>query len=493
MTILINELMNESGVQFGTSGVRGLVDDMTDQVCFSYVTAFLQYLLDNRLTEKNSKIAIAGDLRSSTPRIMNATAAACENLGFNVVNCGNIPSPAVALFGLESGIAAIMVTGSHIPDDRNGIKFNTPNGEILKADEQGIRNQKISIPKSLFTMQGQLIKNEYLPLVDFTARMNYIKRFTSFFPENCLQSINIGLYEHSSVSRDCFKELFELLGANVTSLGRSDAFISVDTEAIRSEDVELAHQWSDSYGFDCIVSTDGDGDRPLISDEKGKWLRGDVAGILCAQYLSSEIVITPVSSNSSVEKSSFFDEVIRTKIGSPYVIEAMQNATKDTNKTVVGYEANGGFLQQTRIDQEGRCLQALPTRDAAIVPLTIMLLAKKNKLTISELISKLPQRYTYSDRVKNFPTQLSQKIIANFTSGSLGDNLEKIREQFSDCGKPVSIDTIDGLRITFSSQEIVHLRPSGNAPECRCYTEAESESRAKMLNEYGINILNGFR
>jgi Phosphomannomutase len=80
----------------------------------------------------------------------------------------------------------------------------------------------------------------------------------------------------------------------------------VDTEAIRPEDVALATQWSNEYNFDCIISTDGDGDRPLISDEKGRWLRGDVAGILCAQYLAADAVITPVNCNSALELSGAF-------------------------------------------------------------------------------------------------------------------------------------------------------------------------------------------
>ena len=490
--MLIDDLMDESGVQFGTSGVRGLVNDMTDEVCFSYVTGFLQYLLECKLTQKGSKVAIAGDLRSSTPRIMNAAAAACQTLGFDPINCGNIPSPAVAFYGLEFGEAAIMVTGSHIPDDRNGIKFNTPNGEILKADEQGIRAQQVSIPKQLFTTHGQLIKDDYLTPVDVTARTLYVERFISFFPEKCLQDIKIGLYEHSSVSRDCFREIFTSLGAKVTSLGRSDAFISVDTEAIRSEDVELAKQWADSYDFDCIISTDGDGDRPLVSDEAGKWLRGDIAGILCAQYLSADIVITPVSSNSAVEKSDLFENIIRTKIGSPYVIEAMQHASEAKAKSVVGYEANGGFLQQTNIELDGQTLVKLPTRDAAIVALTIILSAKRQKQTVSQLVAQLPKRYTYSDRIKNFPTELSKKVISNLSSAPHNINLGNIKNKFTECGEPISTDLTDGLRITFASQEIVHLRPSGNAPEFRCYTEAETELRAKELNEYCMTVLHEY-
>lgn len=481
--------MVTSGVQFGTSGVRGLVVDMADKVCFAYVAAFLQYLMQNKLNGTDKRIGIAGDLRSSTPRIMNAVAAACKTMGFEPVNYGNIPSPAVALYGFKQLIPTVMVTGSHIPDDRNGIKFNTATGEILKPDEEGIRSQSVIIPKELFTEDGFLLQQDYLPDVDQSAKEHYIQRFLNFFPSQCLQDSHIGLYEHSSVSRDCLKQILESLGAKVTSLGRTDTFISVDTEAIRQEDIELAKQWSDNYHFDCIISTDGDGDRPLISDEQGRWLRGDVAGILCAKFLAADMVITPVSSNTAVEKLAYFSKVIRTKIGSPYVIEAMQEAAKQANRIVIGYEANGGFLQQTDISNGANTLSALPTRDAAIVPLTVILAAKQQNRTISELVNLLPKRYTYSDRIKDFPTERSQKIIANLMAGTIDANLENIKKMFGHCGNPISIDSTDGLRITLDSGDVIHLRASGNAPELRCYTESVSEDRTRELSNNCIEIL----
>jgi len=489
MKININELMIRSGVQFGTSGVRGLVKDMTDEVCWIYATAFLQYLSENQQIKKGSAVGIAGDLRPSTPRIMLAIANACLQKGYVPVNYGNIPSPAIALFGLSQKIPTVMVTGSHIPDDRNGIKFNTAQGEILKADEQGIRDQAVEVLADNFTDEGFFKQEKTLPELNSAADAHYIQRFTDFLPANCLQGKNIGLYEHSSVSRDCFKIILEKLGAKVTSLGRSDTFISVDTEAIRPEDVVLARQWAAENDFDCIISTDGDGDRPLISDENGQWLRGDIAGVLCARYLNVDCIVTPVSSNSVVEKSNYFSHVTRTKIGSPFVIEAMQQLSKESDKNVVGYEANGGFLQQTSIKVSNKVLSPLPTRDAVIVPIAILLLADQQKQSISALLSTLPQRYTYSDKLNDIPTALSQKMIGQMIQGDLSENLKVINSYFKNIAEAVSIDITDGVRITFNTEDIVHLRPSGNAPELRCYTEANTEKRAKEINSESVEII----
>lgn len=478
-------------VKFGTSGIRGLVSDMTDKVCYAYTLSFLAYLRSIKAIEKGHRVGISGDLRQSTPRIMNAVAAAVIDAGYQTVNCGLLPTPALTLYGIDQGIATIMVTGSHIPDDRNGIKFNKPDGEVLKQDEQGILAQNPVLNDSLFAGEN-LLKTDYLPRANHTAEKNYIARYLDFFPDNALSGYKVGVYEHSSVARDLLKTILSSLGAQVIALGRSDQFISVDTEAIRPEDVLLAKQWTEQYGLDCIVSTDGDADRPLISDEHGEWLRGDVAGILVAQFLRIDAMVTPVSSNTAVEKCASFSQVVRTKIGSPYVISAMQAIS--SGQKVAGYEANGGFLLNTPVVLAGKQLTALPTRDAVIVPLCILLSAKQKSCRIAQLLQALPERHTYSDRIKEFPTQLSQSVLAQMHTGQLSDDVATFTRLFTDqLGQAVEFDYTDGVRVSLASGEIVHLRGSGNAPELRCYTEAATYSRAKILNEQCIQYMHQWK
>ena len=302
------------------------------------------------------------------------------------------------------------------------------------------------------------------------------------------------MYEHSTVARDMLGEIFEGLGAKVIRLGRSEHFLPVDTEAIRPEDVNLAKQWADTYDIDCIVSADGDGDRPLISDEHGNWLRGDVAGILCAKYLNAQSIATPVSCNSAVEKSAWFKYITRTRIGSPFVIEAMNNALQQGHSPVVGYEANGGFLTASDIHIQERSLTALPTRDAIIVPLTILLMASQKNISISELLQTLPQRFTSSGRLKSFPTALSEEKLSALKTDFPEQNIAAASALFGDLfGSIHHIDNTDGVRITFDSEEVVHLRPSGNAPELRCYNEASSNERAETMNKQCLKILTSWQ
>lgn len=485
-TINVTDMMRNTGVQFGTSGARGLVTAMTDQVCFIYTRAFLQHLEASAQFGSHRQVAIAGDLRQSTPRIISSVAAACVDARYSVIYAGQIPTPALANFAFAQRIPSIMITGSHIPEDRNGIKFYTPTGEILKHDELGMAAQSVVVDPQKFDESGMLRNPYRLPEPDSRPYEEYIRRYLNFFPTDMLMGKTIGVYQHSSVGRDLLVDLFHRLGATVVTLARSDVFVSVDTEAIRPEDVRLAASWAQEFHFDSIVSADGDADRPLISDEHGNWIRGDIAGVLCAHYLKADIVATPVSSNTAVERCGYFKHVVRTRIGSPFVISAMSQAQdKQPAARIVGYEANGGFLSTTTCTHDGRDLTALPTRDAIVVPLALFALTKERGCTLSQLLTDLPPRFTTSDRVKDFPTRNSLARIQQLQSSR-----EAMEDLFcGDLGTVSEVDSTDGLRITYSNGEIVHLRPSGNAPELRCYNEANSAERAHELNHLCMAIL----
>ena len=479
MEFKIKDVMQSSGVKFGTSGARGLAEVMTDQVCYTYTKGFLQYLEQTGEISKNGEtVAIAGDLRPSTGRIMAAVARAAADMGYAPMNCGRIPSPAVALYGIKNRCPAIMVTGSHIPDDRNGIKFNKASGEVLKSDEAGIVSQVVEVADDAFDAPFEI------PAEDPMAGEAYIARYLDVFPSDCLDGKKIGIYQHSAVGREMIVRIFEGLGADVTRLGWSDTFIPVDTEAIRPEDAALAKQWAAEQHFDAILSTDGDSDRPLISDETGTWLRGDIAGILAAKYLGADSVSMPVSCNTALEKTGWFADVRRTKIGSPFVIASMNEVLAEGRTGVVGYEANGGFLTNSDFPMFGKKLPALPTRDAVLPVLSILLLSVKEGKTVSGLTAELPQRFTASDRIQNFPTEESAKIIER-----LCDEIAIIEVFGERFGSVESIDCTDGLRITFTSQEVLHLRPSGNAPEFRCYNEAASQSRVLDMQRQSMDVL----
>lgn len=460
---VLQTVMQQSGVAFGTSGARGLVVAMTDAVCAAYTQAFVN-TVQSAFAFK--QVAIAVDLRPSSPRIAEACAKMLRQLGLDVIFCGAIPTPALALFAQTRNIPGVMVTGSHIPFDRNGLKFYRPDGEITKSDEAAMLACELQTLSETVTS---------LPAEDSQARVEYIQRYKDLLGEQALTGLKLAIYQHSSVARDVLHSLLSDLGAEVICLERSDTFVPIDTEAVSAEDTQRGLDWARQYQVDAIISTDGDGDRPLISDERGNWLRGDIVGLLTAKALQISHLAVPVSCNTAIEASGYFQRVARTRIGSPFVIAGMEALQKEGATSVAGFEANGGFLLGSHISL-APSLQPLPTRDAVLPVVTLLAQVKAQGKSLSQLVTALPQRYTASDRLQNFPTEKSKALLSGWI-----DQPEHMLKSLQLEELVSHIDTTDGLRVTLQSGKVVHLRPSGNAPEFRCYVEETSQVAAQAL------------
>ncbi|RRQ24068.1 phosphomannomutase [Guyparkeria sp. SCN-R1] len=459
----VQAILGKSQIEFGTSGARGLVEQFTDEVCAAFTTAFLVVM---REQGDINRVAIGMDRRPSSPAMAAACTTAARALGVDVVDYGVLPTPALALQAMADGMPAIMITGSHIPFDRNGIKFYRPEGEISKADEQAIMTVSAELP-ALGTSKREPVND--------AANRRYFSRYTEWFAGQPLAGRRIGLYQHSAAGRDLSQEVLEGLGAEVIALGRSEEFVPVDTEAVSNEDRTRARQWATEHRLDALLTTDGDGDRPLLADERGEWLRGDITGLLCARELGIQALAVPVSCNTAIEASGAFDEVLRTRIGSPYVLAGMEELA-GKHARVAGFEANGGFLLGTPVEEGDRRLDPLPTRDALLPALTLMVAAARQGGPLSALVDGLPARYTASDRLKEFPTERSRALLAEWR-----EDLTAMQQALGLEAAVSRIDDTDGLRAVLANGDIVHLRPSGNAPELRCYAESAQPEQAEAL------------
>jgi len=542
----INSIIAKSGIAFGTSGARGLVTQFTPQVCAAFTQSFIHVM---HSTFHFKAIAIAIDNRPSSEGMAQSCAAMAQAMGLTVHYYGVLPTPALALKAMADGIPAIMITGSHIPFDRNGIKFYRPDGEISKQDELQILecnayfkadalplraaepvseasseplseassatpSGSLSNPAAVSAITRKTPDTLDVMPVSLTpsnaATDFYVKRYLDLCTPNALAGKHIGIYEHSSAGRDLYHLLLTQLGAKVTRLERTEHFVPIDTEAVSDADQQKAQRWAAQYGFDAIFSTDGDGDRPLIADETGTWLRGDTVGLLTAQALGITALAVPVNANSAIDLCGAFSTVLRTRIGSPYVIAGMQqllslpdtpdtpNTPNRTDKpngrnTVAGFEANGGFLLASSLTLNGTTLSALPTRDALLPFIAILLYAADKP--ISALIHALPQRFTASQRLQNIAPAQSHPVLQQAAANApafltaLGYEQSLCHEQTLGQGQPgshkeanvVAVNITDGVRMTLDTCDIVHLRASGNAPELRIYTESGSQQQAEQL------------
>lgn len=470
----LKDVIQKSGVAFGTSGARGLVSALTNEVCGAYTQAFVQTM---RADFDFDKVAMAVDLRPSSLPIAQACASTLRKLGIEPVFCGAIPTPALALYAQTRMVPGIMVTGSHIPFDRNGLKFYRPNGEISKPDEAAMLRSEVT---------AGYVDDTPLPPENKAAHEGYVQRYLTMAGVQSLAGLKLAIYQHSSVGRDLMQALLTALGAEVVCLERSESFVPIDTEAVSADDVARGKAWAEQYQVDAIISTDGDGDRPLISDERGRWLRGDIVGLLTARALNITHLAVPVSCNTAIEKSGFFTQVIRTRIGSPHVIAGMEQLTSQGATNVAGFEANGGFLLGTQpAGLSG--LAPLPTRDAVLPIVVLLSQIKQLGQSLSQMVAALPQRFTASDRLQDFPTSKSQALLAEWSA-----NQADLTEDLNLHAPVIKVDDTDGLRLTLVSGQIVHLRPSGNAPEFRCYVEDKSAEAAMKLLQVTLGQLYRF-
>lgn len=490
---------------FGTSGLRGLVEDMTDLECYINTAGFLRFLQEEQGLESGAAIYVAGDLRDSTPRIIQAVIAAIADKGYKAEFCGFIPTPAVANFARHRGAASIMVTGSHIPSDRNGIKFYKLGGEILKSDEADIKQavalerQTIldsDVTSSIFGSNGMLINQNELPRINTQAAQVYLERHTSVFINKPLAGKKVIVYQHSAVGRDMLVGLLQNMGADIATVGRSDTFVPIDTENVTPDDQAYFKSLSEEYpGTFAIVSTDGDSDRPFVIDENGIFHRGDELGAVVAKWLDADFAAIPVSSSDAVDQYLNDNNIehLHTRIGSPYVIVAMDEAVKEGKAKAVGWEVNGGFLLAQDFTINGNILTSLPTRDAFLPILIALVSAAEQGQTISGLFSELPARFTQAGLIDNFPVDVSRAILESFADDT--DESRTILEKYfvgtAGFGRITKTDSLDGIRIFFDNGDIAHLRPSGNAPQLRTYSVADSQVRADEIVRLAIEEPDG--
>ena len=457
-------------LKFGTSGVRGLVVDLQGQPARQYVLAFLRHLRASGQMQ-DGRVLVGYDLRPSSPAIAQDCLNAIAFAGFVPVDCGPVPTPALALQSMSTGSAAVMITGSHIPADRNGLKFYKPAGEVSKTDEQGIvaKLTTETVPDTPFADT-----NEHVSTLGA-----YRDRCVNLLPANALSGLRIGIFEHSTVSRDLMGEVLSALGAETVSLGRSDTFVPVDTEAFGDALFAPLTGWVREHHLDAIVSADGDADRPLLMDGQGAFVRGDALGLMAAKFFRARAVVTPVTSNSAIERTGFFEEVVRTRVGSPFVVAGMEEA----GDSVVGFEANGGTFVGTGFAIAGVPLAPLPTRDAILPVLAALALARAENCTLAEYVARLPLQVAMADRLQEVPGERSSELLRrleidpDFASGLFSPNVI------------AQVNSIDGLQFHLKGGETVHFRASGNAPELRCYVEAQTPDKAKGLLGWAMTAL----
>jgi phosphomannomutase len=332
----------------------------------------------------------------------------------------------------------------------------------------------------------------------------------------------------------------------VVTAGRSETFIPIDTENITDEQLNRLEEFAvaaetSARPLHAIVSTDGDSDRPLLTavlpgaevhpgGRRVRFLPGDLLGIVVAEYLRADAAAVPISANDAVEQRMGERGVSlqKTKIGSPYVISALDELRRiGIHLRIVGWEANGGFLTGSDITLAAGTMVALPTRDSTLPILANLFAAAEQHIGLPELWNRLPVRFGRAGLIDNVPVAISQAMLANLIPSGAAIEVEfdgagRVLDRSRPDAMPmplaepattdwrqckstlarfftpalgfddiVGINVLDGVRVHFRNGDVAHVRPSGNAPQLRIYANSDSRARADHIVAVGVREPDG--
>ncbi len=330
---------------FGTDGVRGLAGRELDAfVAMKLAMAAGVYF---RKHAKTNKILVGKDTRRSGYMIENALVSGLTAVGYNVIQIGPMPTPAIAFLTENMRCdAGIMISASHNPFEDNGIKFFDARGNKLgERDEAAI--EKIYFNTELLISEqktGREIGSSKR-IDDVIGR--YIVQLKNSFPTDLtLNDVRVVLDTANGAAYKVAPTVFEELGADVIVINnRPNGYnINDNCGAIHPETLsEKVREYRADIGF----AFDGDADRLVAVDERGELVDGDKLIGALAMHLKSEgrlandCVVATVMSNQGFEDflSANGIRLVRANVGDKYVLEEMQK-----NGCVLGGEQSGHVI-----------------------------------------------------------------------------------------------------------------------------------------------------
>jgi len=433
---------------FGTSGIRGSANDLfTNQFSFDLGRTFSQFLSSHG---ESGNVAVGRDPRDSSPRIKSAFVSGLITEKIKVFDEGIVPVPAVhsVLISDDFFSGSVMVTGSHIKSDLNGIKFFAFKEEISKEAER-------EIEKIYFELKEKV---EYRKLdADINSENRALEIYTKY-----LLSHADGPYPKWKVVVDpgngaqtpIAPGVFANLGLNVIPLNCdiTQGIICRDTE-VESDFEDLKKKVVETVS-DFGIGFDSDGDRVIFIDSVGNYISGDYVGTLIAKALPDTSVATPISTSQVIDNIG--KNVIRTKVGSPFVVAAIKD-----NKISFGFEANGGGI-----------FTEMKSRDGGRSAIEILNLLKRKNKSLSDLVLELPKFYLFKEKIE-YKWELKDKILTEVKRVFRGQKVEEL----------------DGIKIWVNDDSWILFRSSSNAPEFRVFSESASEKTASKLLEDGLSLV----
>ena len=369
---------------FGTDGIRGTVNQskINGDMFFKFGLAVGTYF--RNLKKKKQTAIIAKDTRLSGYTLEPALVSGLASAGMHVYTLGPLPTNALAMLTKKmSANLGIMITASHNPFYDNGLKLFGPDGLKL-SDKMEKKIEKLIDTKITKHLTAPSILGRVKRLED--ANENYISILKKNFPKKfSLKGIKIAIDCANGAGYKSGPKIFKSLGAKVYCIGTSPNGLNINTNC-GSTFPNRIKSFSIKKKVHLGISLDGDADRIIICDEKGKIIDGDqIIAMIALRWKKKKIlkggVVGTLMSNYGLEKL-FKDEKIkffRAKVGDRYVKELMKKNNCNLGGEQSGHIILGNFAT---------------TGDGILVALEVLYSMRKGKKA-SELFNnfkKIPQK-----------------------------------------------------------------------------------------------------
>lgn len=414
---------------FGTDGIRGTagVEPLDPETLVRLGKAIGHIFLPR--TGKH-RILVGKDTRLSGYMIENALTAGITSVGADVLLVGPIPTPGVAYLTRSMRVdAGVMISASHNPFEDNGIKIFAADGYKLPDDLE------LQIEDLLDS--ADLIKKVAEPgRIGKASRIeDAIGRYTVFlkgcFPRELrFEGLKIGLDAANGAGYVVGPQTFQELGADVVTRGASPNGKNINA-GFGSLYPEVVANLVTEQNLHIGVSLDGDADRAILVDEKGRVLDGDMVLALCAVdmkrrgLLKSNKLVATVMSNLGLDRFLAREgiEVVRTQVGDRYVLEEMLR---------IGGELGGEQSGHTIFSSHST------TGDGLLTALNVMSIMLREEKALSELVNEYVK----------FPQKLVNVIVSQRVPLGTNDAIRSVIEK-----KEAELEGVGRVLVRYSGTE----------------------------------------
>jgi phosphoglucosamine mutase len=430
---------------FGTDGIRGRANTypMTVELAQAVGKAVAQYFADS---SQNASFLIGKDTRISGDMLEQALAAGLASMGADVHLAGVLPTPGIAYMAAsESMRAGVVISASHNPYYDNGIKLFGGDGYKLSVETEAVIEELALSEDLARKAEG----------VDRPGRIHSFggasDRYVRFLRDKGVDEGNLGGFRlvldcANGATSKVAEQVFTGLGAQVCMIHHRPDGININAGCGSQHPEDLAKQVV-AEKADLGLAFDGDGDRVIVVDEKGRVLTGDQALMICAIHyrqrgrLKNNTVVSTVMSNMGLGlalKNIGIDHR-QTAVGDRHVMEEMR-----TSGAVVGGEDSGHMIFMDRHTTGDGILAGLRLIDA-------LRASGKPLSELAQLMRVLPQCLINVDVA-------SKPELAT---------LNQVQ------------DAIAQIEASLNGQGRVLVRYSGTQPQCRVMVEGPTEEQTR--------------